>query len=712
MRLMSLYLKDFRGFAGEHHFDLNAEAVVLIAANGQGKTSFFDSILWCLTGLLPRLGKAPRVLSLYSQSGEARVELKLVAQDGRVLTVVRREPGGLVVACDGDRREEGTSAAALLYSLLWPAAEQAPDGAQALAGALTRSVYLQQDLVRDFVEGDDDKARFAAVSELAGAGRVTELAVELERARLGWSRATNAKDKELTEATQRLATHQGQLASLAPVDSVSEEDLAGRWTEWWPVAIGLEPTVAERQVPTPAGIEAANALEAALLQLGATRRKIERQLIEAESLQGEGDDKSPVTQPPDLSFLRSKVEEAEGRLKIARDALKEAELAAAEQRRKQVERRQAAEELAALAELAIRHIEGHCPVCGQEHEFSKTQARLEAMIEAVGSSQDDEVEDRASSLAAEVQVRERDLSTAQAAIREAEGTEREAEAWKTQRDARLAELGVRVAPGDDLASALLSYISNLRETRDRLDACEASGERLSVDIAGARERARAHELKATIEAEQTEVSQLAETVGDRQRTGELASTILDALREASASVVDAELKRIDPLLQRIYSTADPHPCFRAIRLLSKVSHGRGRLSAAIDDQIATLSVDQPEEILSSSQLNALAVSVFLALNLGLPSVPLPVAMLDDPLQSLDDVNLLGLIDLLRRAKGERQLLLSTHDPRFGGLLARKLRPVGDDGATRVIEIEGWGRGGPTIREVESRRDSQPLRIAA
>lgn len=124
-----------------------------------------------------------------------------------------------------------------------------------------------------------------------------------------------------------------------------------------------------------------------------------------------------------------------------------------------------------------------------------------------------------------------------------------------------------------------------------------------------------------------------------------------------------------------------------------------------------MSTDRPEAILSSSQLNALAVSLFLTLNLGLPSVPLPVAILDDPLQSLDDVNLLGLVDLLRRTKAQRQLFVSTHDRRFADLLARKLRPVEDGERTRVIELGAWSREGPSIEESDFKPDPERMRIA-
>jgi DNA repair exonuclease SbcCD ATPase subunit len=111
-------------------------------------------------------------------------------------------------------------------------------------------------------------------------------------------------------------------------------------------------------------------------------------------------------------------------------------------------------------------------------------------------------------------------------------------------------------------------------------------------------------------------------------------------------------------------------------------------------------------------MNALAVSVFLALNLGMPKLPLSVALLDDPLQSLDDINLLGLVDLFRRTKINRQLLISTHDKRFGELLSRKLRPTGQGSRTVVIELEGWRREGPSVTLREIKSDPVPLRLVS
>jgi DNA repair exonuclease SbcCD ATPase subunit len=56
MRLLSLKLSGFRGFAEPQTFNFDGDAVIVVGANGQGKTSLFDGVLWALCGRIPRLG--------------------------------------------------------------------------------------------------------------------------------------------------------------------------------------------------------------------------------------------------------------------------------------------------------------------------------------------------------------------------------------------------------------------------------------------------------------------------------------------------------------------------------------------------------------------------------------------------------------------------------------------------------------------------------
>ncbi len=110
--------------------------------------------------------------------------------------------------------------------------------------------------------------------------------------------------------------------------------------------------------------------------------------------------------------------------------------------------------------------------------------------------------------------------------------------------------------------------------------------------------------------------------------------------------------------------------------------------------------EKPSLIFSSSQANIAALSYFLALGWTAGDAGVPFVLLDDPLQSMDDVNVLGFADLCRFIRLRRQLFLSTHERRFALLLRRKLAPRSPDDKTIVLNFRSWDRSGPQV-EVEN-----------
>jgi len=191
MRLLSLELAGFRGFATKQTFDLNADAVIVVGANGNGKTSLFDAVLWAIAGRIPRLGAddVPLVCK-FSETGQARVSLRLGRADGSSPLTLTRVFDGARTTVSVETPEgvlRGPEAEGRLIQQIWQEAAAAANPPEALATAVTRSVYLQQDLVREFIDSATAQERFSAVSELVGAGRVTDLQGDLERAKKAWS---------------------------------------------------------------------------------------------------------------------------------------------------------------------------------------------------------------------------------------------------------------------------------------------------------------------------------------------------------------------------------------------------------------------------------------------------------------------------------------------------------------------------------------------
>ena len=711
MRVATLEVQGFRAFGASKSFDFDADAVIVVAPNGTGKTSLFDAILWGLTGAVPRLrSDTHELISLYSGTGEARVSLTLVSKDGAPLKITRRALGDdqqLRIEHNGEILKEKASAQSKLLSALWPAALRTPDGTQALTAAIERSVYLQQDLVRQFIEGDDAEERFAAISELVGAGRATEIQLQLERARTAWTRATNDREREGETLRARIELLEARLAASDQRGPAFAQVLEERWRGWWLVAQNLGATRSEP--PKFGSADSALALDRAIKDLQALRRTCERRRDVMSGLIAEGAKQHAGSS---LEEARQSFRAAEQQLKAARDLLTRAQAEAAQERESQIRQRETAEEMRTLAQLAFRHLADRCPVCDQTYDHQHTQQRLQAIIGSQVSAASPAQSLRVSGLATRVTECELVFNEARQNLRDAEETGRLEMEWAETSRRLIAEPDIQKLGGGELLGALRSAEGQLSNMAGKLAVHERDAETLSLDLARSAEAARRSEVEQELSAGREQLQELQKWLAERRRTGSVATQILDGLREAASEIVEYRLKTIEPLLQRIYAAVDPHPSFRTVKLLSRFTRGHGRLIPEIVDPAVNVSSQRPSAVLSSSQMNALAVSLFLALNLGIAKLPLESAILDDPLQSLDDVNLLGLVDLLRRTKQHRQLFISTHDPRFGALLERKLRPVAPGSRTVVVFLENWSRAGPSVRQRDIQGSPSGLRVVA
>lgn len=92
----------------------------------------------------------------------------------------------------------------------------------------------------------------------------------------------------------------------------------------------------------------------------------------------------------------------------------------------------------------------------------------------------------------------------------------------------------------------------------------------------------------------------------------------------------------------------------------------------------------------------MAVSVFVSLNLLRSTGGLDLLLLDDPIQNMDDYNVLGLVDLLRTLRAQRQLVIATHDIDIGELIRRKLRPRTAEQRTIVHRFTSADEHGPRV----------------
>jgi DNA repair exonuclease SbcCD ATPase subunit len=701
MRLKSITLSGFRGFAKMESIDLDADAVIVSGANGRGKTSMFDAILWALTGSVERLhGDAGDIVSRYSPSGEARVELNL-DDAGASVRVIRRFDGEAHLSLEtSNETVRGASAQTALIDLLWPEARAASEPDDALSRSLTRAMYLQQDVVREFVEADDEQQRFSVVSELVGVGRVTELQRQLETSRTAWTRATNRIDDDLKPLRNQIMALEDRLRRLGEGDTPAFDQRG--FDAWVEEAQRLGADIGDiRSTGIPA-------VEPVLAALQATQLSNDRAISSLQRLRAH-----LITEVPEAIAaepLRAQVHASEAIVAEASTQLQIAQESVAAELRRQAEVRDQAESLRALAQLALRHLGERCPVCDQTYDQEATRARLQLQIGGQGDLETAPPSPSVEIAAVQLEAAQRQLAAEEAALRAAERSETLRANWDETRDALAREAGL--AASTSLPADVEEALTSRQEADARLRNLRGLGEQYSLQIARLAEQNQRAEVDNQLRTLREDLAGRELEHDARVVTGELANTLLAGLRSASTRIVTEELDRIGPLLQRIYASVEPHPSFRAVRFLTSISRGHGRVWTTVVDEAAQKVVNEPSVVLSSSQLNVLAVSTFLSLNLAIESLPLQVVAMDDPLQSLDTVNLLGLADLIRRVRASRQVLVSTHDERLADLLSRKLRPVASGERTRVVKFDAWTREGPIVEQYDVPLDATPLKLVA
>lgn len=122
----------------------------------------------------------------------------------------------------------------------------------------------------------------------------------------------------------------------------------------------------------------------------------------------------------------------------------------------------------------------------------------------------------------------------------------------------------------------------------------------------------------------------------------------------------------------------------------------------------------PGAMLSAGNLNTAALTLFVALHLSVPA-QLPWLILDDPVQSMDDVHITNFAALLRTLAKEqkRQVLIAVHDRQLFEYLRLELSPAFPGDSLLTLELSrGARRDSLCIPDRRSYHEETVLRAAA
>jgi exonuclease SbcC len=122
----------------------------------------------------------------------------------------------------------------------------------------------------------------------------------------------------------------------------------------------------------------------------------------------------------------------------------------------------------------------------------------------------------------------------------------------------------------------------------------------------------------------------------------------------------------------------------------------------------------PGAMLSAANLNTAALTLFIALHLSVPR-ELPWLILDDPVQSMDDIHIAHFAALLRSLSKEqsRQVIIAVHDRQLFEYLKLELSPAFPDDSLLTLELSrGPRRDSVCISKRFSFKEETALLVAA
>lgn len=131
------------------------------------------------------------------------------------------------------------------------------------------------------------------------------------------------------------------------------------------------------------------------------------------------------------------------------------------------------------------------------------------------------------------------------------------------------------------------------------------------------------------------------------------------------------------LINYLYNIIDPHPEYKKIRFECDFKYKAPKLNILMNSVKDGKDSIVPNLYFSTAQINILSFCIFLAKALYAKTdtgKDLNCIFIDDPIQALDDINILSMIDLLRNISFslDKQIVITTHDRNFFELLKKKV----------------------------------------
>lgn len=292
---------------------------------------------------------------------------------------------------------------------------------------------------------------------------------------------------------------------------------------------------------------------------------------------------------------------------------------------------------------------------------------------------------------------QRQREAAKSALEEREAAARDADLARSEIDRLTRQLGAASSEPEQLLEVAWRRLADLAaEQLNRRAAHERASEALDQTLQRFERVAALRD--AVAEAAERKVVWERRVQEARRRQG-VAMAVQEASSKARANIVQRVFtESLNEVWRSVFTRLAPREPFVPAFGLPSSSKTALALTLETVHTSSGVSGGSPQMMLSAGNLNTAALSLFIALHLAVEPL-VPCLVLDDPLQSMDEVHVAqfaGLIRVLAKHHG-RQVIIAVHERELFQYLALELSPAfpGDE----LITIELGARSADEDRGV-------------
>ncbi len=688
IKITKVKIKGFRGFTDEQKFDFTHPVTILFGENGKGKSSLLNAIEWCLfgrecigrnTGIRERIDW--EVMNRNVDNCLVGLEIK---KDETIFTIERKYAGGRrdeISIQIGDRRFDGEEAERKLGELINNFSFK----------DFLSSVYQHQEVVRFFIT-QEPRDRNDAIDRLLGLSKhrnmidgLTEMKNQIRgeelqeeinnllnqiKARIDvWRAQINNREEDLRNKGFRDVDINDEKGAKNLADSIkrylsdfSERinlNLSEDFNTVNPYEIPEFASVAKKEITRLRSempdVKRQNEIHHRIVELN-------RNLNDYRNIQKDLNDKKRFLE----EFIKT-----HGTLQNLEEQLKRKETEIKDKERE----KERVNLLGTIIEKVIGYLKSDtvtnknvCPVCKTEKEdllksleegyIKNYKDKLEEINQELETKRNEKL--KIENLISEYKKKEEDKTKAEERFKHI--CENIREMWK-------------ISEREDIERCLINFLNESKSEDERIkELIKKKQEELNKiegkisDLLEIYEilKLKMQQKKAEEIRESGDWKMLQNKADEFKRLAEQINDIVLAIQRASQSEARVKLDTVKGKVDEYFRRITNHPLIQ-LNLSVEVDNRTNRNSYKFSDSNGRDIIP----VLSQGNMNALALSIFLALAKS-GNAPFGFLMFDDPSQSLGSSEKKEFINILNEIAEQKNLVISTMDREFFDLMKEHL----------------------------------------